>query len=200
MFMFTRILVVLVAILLATIVTADTVIEQRRADEVRLERRGYFPTLKPIRLILARRDHKRLTKIKEAVYDCRLTPSLVAAIALQETGHLPEQRRDTAVGDGGASVGRYQIQVSTVLDVNAWYGTEFEPKDRKDPHLARIILRLYLHRQYWRIEDQINLGKKAKDLVILTPVQIARIWNGGTGYWNQPATEAYGQAISRWLE
>ena len=87
-----------------------------------------------------------------------------------------------------------------MLDVNAWYGTEFEPKDRKDPHLARIILRLYLHRQYWRIEDQINLGKKAKDLVILTPVQIARIWNGGTGYWNQPATEAYGQAISRWLE
>ena len=146
------------------------------------------------------RDHKRLAKIKEAVYDRRLTAALVAAIALQETGHLPEQRRDTAVGDGGASVGRYQIQVSTVLDVNAWYGTAFEPSDRKDPHLARIILRLYLHRQYWRIEDQINLGKKAKDLVILTPVQIARIWNGGTGYWNQPATEAYGQAISRWLE
>ena len=200
MFMFTRILVVLVAILLATIVTADTVIEQRRADEVRLERRGYFPTLRPIQKILTSRDHKRLTKIKETVYDCRLTPSLVAAIGLQETGHLPEVQRNAAIGDGGASVGRYQIQVSTVLDVNAWYGTAFEPSDRKDPHLARIILRLYLHRQYWRIEDQINLGKKAKDLVILTPVQIARIWNGGTGYWNQPATEAYGQAISRWLK
>lgn len=198
--MFTRILVVLAAILLATIVTADTVIEQRRADEVRLERRGYFPTTKPIQTILANRDHKRLAKIKEAVYDRRLTPALVAAIALQETGHLLEQRRDTAVGDAGASVGRYQIQVSTVLDVNAWYGTAFEPSDRKDPHLARIILRLYLHRQYWRIEDQLNAGKEAKDLVILTPIQIARIWNGGTGYWNQPATETYGQAISRWLE
>ena len=198
--MFTRILIVLIALFLALPIVADTTTAQRRAVEIRLERRGFFPTTRPIQKILARRDSRRLTKIKEAVYDCRLTPSLVAAIGLQETGHLPENQRDTAVGDGGASVGRYQIQVSTILDVNAWYGTEFEPKDRKDPHLARIILRLYLHRQYWRIEDQINLGKKAKDLVILSPVQIARIWNGGTGYWNQPATEAYGQAISRWLE
>lgn len=199
--MIARILIVLIAILLASpALLADTATTQRRAAEVRLERRGYFPTLRPIQKILTNRDHKLLAKIKEAVYDRRLTAALVAAIALQETGHLPEQRRNTAVGDDGASVGRYQIQVSTVLDVNAWYGTEFEPKDRKDPHLARIILRLYLHRQYWRIEDQINLGKKAKDLVLLTPIQIARIWNGGTGYWNQPATEAYGQAISRWLE
>ena len=193
------ILVVLIASLLVIPTAADTT-TQRRAVEIRLERRGYFPTTRPIRTILNNRDHKRLAKIKAAVYDRRLTAALVAAIALQETGHLPENRRNTAVGDDGASVGRYQIQVSTVLDVNAWYGTEFEPKDRKDPHLARIILRLYLHRQYWRIEDQINLGKKAKDLVILSPVQIARIWNGGTGYWNQPATEAYGQAIGRWLE
>lgn len=198
--MIIRFILVLAALLLATDVTADTTTAQRRAAEVQLERRGYFPTLRPIRLILARRDSIRLAKIKEAVYDRRLTADLVAVIALQETGHLPEQRRNTAVGDGGASVGRYQIQTSTVLDVNAWYGTAFEPKDRKDPHLARIILRLYLHRQYWRIEDQINLGKKAKDLVLLTPVQIARIWNGGAGLWNQPATEAYGQAISRWLE
>lgn len=198
--MFTRILIALAALLLATAVTADSVIAQRRAVEIRLERRGYFPTTKPIQQILASRDNRRLAKIKEAVYDRRLTPALVACIALQETGHLPEQRRNTAVGDGGASVGRYQIQTATVLDVNAWYGTEFEPKDRKDPHLARIILRLYLHRQYWRIEDQINLGKKAKDLVILTPIQIARIWNGGAGLWNQPATEAYGQAIDRWLK
>lgn len=198
--MFIRILIILVAILLVIPAVADTTTVQRRAAEVRLERRGFFSTTRPIQTILASRDHKRLTKIKEAVYDCRLTPSLVAAIGLQETGHLPEVQRNAAIGDNGDSVGRYQIQVSTILDVNAWYGTEFEPKDRKDPHLARIILRLYLHRQYWRIEDQINLGKKAKDLVILTPVQIARIWNGGTGYWNQPATEAYGQAISRWLE
>lgn len=198
--MFARILVVLAALLLTTTAIADTTTTQRRAVEIRLERRGYFPTTKPIQQILASRDNRRLAKIKEAVYDRRLTPALVACIALQETGHLPENRRNTAVGDDGASVGRYQIQVSTVLDVNAWYGTEFEPKDRKDPHLARIILRLYLHRQYWRIEDQINLGKKAKDLVILTPVQIARIWNGGAGLWNQPATEAYGQAISRWLK
>ena len=198
--MITRILVVLAAILLATIVTADTTTAQRRAAEVQLERRGYFSTTRPIQTILAGRDSRRLAKIKAAVYDCRLTADLVAAIGLQETGHLPESARDSAIGDAGASVGRYQIQVSTVLDVNAWYGTEFEPKDRKDPHLARIILRLYLHRQYWRIEDQINIGKKAKDLVILSPIQIARIWNGGTGYWDQPATEAYGQAIGRWLE
>ena len=198
--MFARILVVLAALLLTTTAIADTTTTQRRAVEIRLERRGYFPTTKPIKQILASRDHRRLTKIKAAVYDRRLTAALVAAIALQETGHLPENRRNAAIGDNGDSVGRYQIQVSTILDVNAWYGTEFEPSDRKDPHLARIILRLYLHRQYWRIEDQINLGKKAKDLVILTPIQIARIWNGGTGYWNQPATEAYGQAISRWLE
>lgn len=197
--MFVRILVILVALFLATAATADTS-AQRRAAEVQLERRGFFPTLRPIQKILTSRDNQRLDKIKAAVYDRRLTAALVAAIALQETGHLPENRRDTAVGDGGASVGRYQIQTATVLDVNAWYGTAFEPKDRKDPHLARIILRLYLHRQYWRIEDQINIGKKAKDLVILTPIQIARIWNGGAGLWNQPATEAYGQAISRWLE
>lgn len=196
--MFT-ILVVLIASLLVIPTAADTT-TQRRAVEVRLERRGFFPTTKPIQKILNNRDHKRLAKIKAAVYDRRLTADLVAVIALQETGHLPEVQRNAAIGDNGASVGRYQIQVSTVLDVNAWYGTEFEPKDRKDPHLARIILRLYLHRQYWRIEDQINLGKKAKDLVILSPIQIARIWNGGTGYWDQPATEAYGQAIGRWLE
>ena len=200
MFTFARILIALAALLLATTAIADSITTQRRVAEVRMERRGYFPTTKPIQTILANRDHKRLAKIKEAVYDRRLTPALVAAIALQETGHLPENQRNTAIGDGGASVGRYQIQTSTVLDVNAWYGTAFEPSDRKDPHLARIILRLYLHRQYWRIEDRLNVGKKAKDLVILSPVQIARIWNGGTGYWNQPATEAYGQAICRWLE
>ena len=199
--MIARILIVLIAIILTSpALLADTTTTRRRTDEVRLERRGYFPTIRPIQTILANRDHKRLARIKEAVYDRRLTPALVAAIGLQETGHLPEVQRNAAIGDNGDSVGRYQIQVSTVLDVNAWYGTEFEPSDRKDPHLARIILRLYLHRQYWRIEDQINLGKKAKDLVILTPVQIARIWNGGTGYWNQPATEAYGQAIGRWLK
>lgn len=198
--MFTRILTVLAVILLVTVTFADTTTAQRRAVEIQLERRGFFPSLKPIKQILANRDSRRLAKIKAAVYDCRLTADLVAAIALQETGHLPEQRRNTAVGDNGASVGRFQIQVSTVLDVNAWYGTAFEPSDRKDPHLARIILRLYLHRQYWRIEDQINLGKKAKDLVILTPIQIARIWNGGAGLWDQPATEAYGQAIGHWLE
>lgn len=198
--MFARILVVIFALLLTFPTIADTTTAQRRATEVGLERRGFFSTTRPIRQILNSRDHKRLAKIKEAVYDRRLTPALVAAIGLQETGHLPEHQRDTAVGDGGASVGRFQIQTATVLDVNAWYGTEFEPKDRKDPHLARIILRLYLHRQYWRIEDQLNADKEAKDLVILTPVQIARIWNGGTGYWDQSATEAYGQAIGRWLE
>ena len=198
--MITRFILVLVTLFLTIPAAIADTTARRRDDEVRLERRGYFPTLRPIRLILARRDNQRLAKIKEAVYDRRLTAALVAAIALQETGHLPENRRDTAVGDGGASVGRYQIQTATVLDVNAWYGTAFEPKDRKDPHLARIILRLYLHRQYWRIEDQINLDKKAKDLVLLTPVQIARIWNGGAGLWNQPATEAYGQAIGHWLE
>lgn len=197
--MITRFILILVALFLALPILADTA-TQRRTAEIQLERRGFFPTTKPIQTILANRDHKRLAKIKEAVYDRRLTAALVAAIGLQETGHLPEVQRNAAIGDNGDSVGRYQIQVSTVLDVNAWYGTAFEPKDRKDPHLARIILRLYLHRQYWRIEDQINLGKKAKDLVILTPVQIARIWNGGTGYWDQPATEAYGQAISRWLK
>lgn len=198
--MITRILVIIAILLLAIHAVADTTTVQRRAAEVRLERRGFFSTTRPIQTILASRDHKRLTKIKEAVYDRRLTAALVAAIALQETGHLPENRRNAAIGDNGDSVGRYQIQVSTILDVNAWYGTEFEPKDRKDPHLARIILRLYLHRQYWRIEDRLNAGKEAKDLVILTPVQIARIWNGGTGYWDQSATEAYGQAIGRWLE
>ena len=197
--MITRFILILVALFLALPILADTA-TQRRTAEIQLERRGFFPTTKPIQTILANRDHKRLAKIKEAVYDRRLTAALVAAIGLRETGHLAEVQRNAAVGDNGGSVGRYQIQVSTVLDVNAWYDTEFEPKDRKDPHLARIILRLYLHRQYWRIEDQINLGKKAKDLVILTPVQIARIWNGGTGYWDQPATEAYGQAISRWLK
>ena len=197
--MITRFILILVALLPALPILADPA-TQRRTAEIQLERRGFFPTTKPIQTILANRDHKRLAKIKEAVYDRRLTAALVAAIGLQETGHLPEVQRNAAIGDNGDSVGRYQIQVSTVLDVNAWYGTAFEPKDRKDPHLARIILRLYLHRQYWRIEDQINLGKKAKDLVILTPVQIARIWNGGTGYWDQPATEAYGQAISRWLK
>lgn len=198
--MFTRFLVILAALLLTTTAIADTTTTRRRVAEVQLERRGFFSTTRPIQQILVSRDHRRLAMIKEAVYDRRLTAALVAAIALQETGHLPENRRNTAVGDGGASVGRFQIQTATVLDVNAWYGTAFEPKDRKDPHLARIILRLYLHRQYWRIEDRLNAGKKAKDLIILTPVQIARIWNGGTGYWDQPATEAYGQAIGHWLE
>lgn len=199
--MITRILLTLVALVLTLTATSAMAASPSRLElERRLEVRGYFPTTRPIQKILTSRDAKRLARIKEAVYDCRLTTSLVAAISLQETGHLPEHQRNTAVGDDGDSVGRYQIQVSTVLDVNAWYNTEFEPKDRKDPHLARIILRLYLHRQYWRIEDQLNVGKSCDELVILTPVQIARIWNGGTGYWDQSATEAYGQAIGHWLE
>ena len=191
-------LVLAVIVLTAAEVVAES--PSRLQLERQMEVRGYFPDTRPIKKILARRDARRLTRIKEAVYDRRLTPSLVAAIGLQETGHLPEADRNNAIGDNGDSVGRYQIQVSTVLDVNAWYGTEFEPKDRKDPHLARIILRLYLHRQYWRIEDQLNVGKSCNELILLTPVQIARIWNGGTGYWDKPATDAYGLAIVGWLE
>lgn len=192
------VLAVIVIVLTAAEVVAAS--PSRLAQERQLEVRGYFPTTRPIQKILSRRDAKRRDRIKEAVYDRRLTAALVAAIGLQETGHLPEAQRNAAIGDDGASVGRYQIQVSTVLDVNAWYGTEFEPKDRKDPHLARIILRLYLHRQYWRIEDQLNVGKSCGELILLTPVQIARIWNGGTGYWDKPATDAYGLAIVHWLE
>lgn len=190
----------IVTVLVITTTSGAAALPSRLQLERQLEVRGYFPTTKPIKKILASRDARRLAKLKEAVYDRRLTPSLVAAIGLQETGHLPEAQRNTAVGDNGDSVGRYQIQVATVLDVNTWYGTEFELKDRKDPHLARIILRLYLHRQYWRIEDRLNVGKDYSELVLLTTVQIARIWNGGTGYWNKSATDAYGLAIARWLE
>jgi soluble lytic murein transglycosylase-like protein len=89
--------------------------------------------------------------------------SIILAVLMSiETGG--ERHPATAVGDNGKAIGILQIHKSVVTDVNARYGTHYVwPADCKDPAKSKDIATKYL-----------TMYGKGK-----TPVQLARIWNGG---------------------
>jgi len=110
---------------------------------------------------------------------------LLDSIADQETGHLPEAQRDSAVGDDGMSVGRYQIQVITVDDVNRILGRKvYTPADRLNPVKSRDMAGIYI--RHW-------VGTLPEEAQI--PAHGARIFNGGPRGWVRTSTLKY---VNEW--
>ena len=98
---------------------------------------------------------------------------LLNAIADCETGHLPEWERDSAIGDGGLAVGRYQIQPIAVRCVNRFMrGRVFKLADRTDPAKSRDLCALYL--THWL--PHVPRDRRG-------PVAAARLWVGGPTGW-----------------
>ena len=112
---------------------------------------------------------------------------LLAAIMMVESSGDPN-----AIGDGGASVGAYQIQEAVLLDVNRVYGTSYTATHRLDPDIAKQICIMYLN--YWGGRYEHNTGQKATDEVL------ARIWNGGPYGYRKAATKRYWAKVQRHME
>lgn len=86
-----------------------------------------------------------------------------------------------AIGDGGRSLGNYQIMMPVIKDVNKYYHKNYTSSDRRNPVKAREICRLYL--------DMYGKG--------LSDIQQARIWNGGPKGHLKKCTLEYAKRIER---
>jgi hypothetical protein len=106
------------------------------------------------------------------------------AIGTVESGH-----DDNAVGDGGASIGRYQIQKAYWLDATEYdktIGGRYE--DVRNPAYARRVMVAYFKRyarQAWEAKDWQTL---------------ARIHNGGPRGHEKQATVKYWEKVKKELD
>jgi len=103
---------------------------------------------------------------------------LLKAIATVESNN-----NDSAVGDCGKAIGRYQIWESYVSDVNRFAKTTFTWEDAKDPKKAKVIVTLYLN----------HYGKRYTKLTgkPVTPKVLSRIHNGGPNGFRKSVTLKY---------
>lgn len=86
-----------------------------------------------------------------------------------------------AIGDGGRAVGVLQIHSCVIEDVNRIYGTTYTLRDRYDKQRSIAIALHYLS-HYCTAE---RIGRQP------TPMDAARIWNGGPRGWRRLATKNY---------
>lgn len=109
---------------------------------------------------------------------------LLKAISIVES-----KSDDTAVGDNGKAIGRYQIWETYVNDVNRFAKTSYVWTDAKDPLKAKQIVILYLN--YYGARYERLTGKKATFEVL------ARIHNGGPNGYKKTATEKYWNKVKK---
>ena len=103
------------------------------------------------------------------------------AVADCETGHLPEAERDSAVGDGGKALGRYQIHEIFVRNVNRILGRPvYQPADRADPVRARDMTLIHASHYWGRFPAAHR-----------TLRNMARVHNNGPTLWSRDTTLAY---------
>lgn len=114
---------------------------------------------------------------------------LCADNLLQAISVVESNKNDYAIGDGGKALGRYQIHVTYVNDVNRIYKTSFTAKDRTDPVKSKRIVELYLNHYSKRYEK--ITGRKATNEVK------ARIHNGGPNGWKKVATLKYWAKVKK---
>lgn len=107
---------------------------------------------------------------------------LLDAIATVESSN-----QATVVGDGGKSVGMYQLGKLYIDDVNNIYGTTYKYSDRLNPAISREITAKYLT-HYGKVYTR-KTGKKP------TAEVYARIHNGGPGGYKKKATIKYWSKI-----
>lgn len=108
--------------------------------------------------------------------DALFTPEVFKALAAQES--RGEKNPDAAVGDNGASLGRYQIQYAYWVDaVEKNPGLKARGYEAvKDPRYAEEIIKAYARR--WAPK-----GATLQDVI--------RIHNGGPKGYLRSSTEAY---------
>ena len=113
--------------------------------------------------------------------------AFLKALANVETRNNPD-----AVGDvkmKNKAYGKYQIRQPAVDDVNRAFGTSYRAEDGRDPAKADDIASKYLDvlEKSWK---RANPGKKP------TPIDLARMWNGGPTGYAKENTEDYGRRFA----
>ena len=116
-----------------------------------------------------------------------VTNTLLDAIAYVESNY-----NDSAVGDGGTAVGRYQLHRIYVDDVNRIAGTHYTYSDRYDPVKSRQMVIIYL--TYYGDLYTRTTGNVATNEVL------ARIHNGGPYGYRKPATIRYWNKVNNKLK
>jgi hypothetical protein len=111
--------------------------------------------------------------------------ALAAAIITVESGG-----NDLAIGDGGRSVGAYQISRGTVSDVNRIYGTRFSWTGMTNREHAGTVFRLYVSTYC----TERRLGRTP------TEQDVARVWNGGPLGHTRKSTAAYWKRVKREIQ
>ena len=114
------------------------------------------------------------------------------ALALVESGGNPE-----AIGDGGASWGKYQLQAAYVQDASEWglangvIAKPFKHEDALNPERAELIIYCYMK----RYATPKRLGRQP------TMEDWTRIHNGGpNGYRKLEATQPHWNKVKKELE
>ena len=114
------------------------------------------------------------------------------ALALVESGGNPE-----AIGDGGDSWGKYQLQAAYVQDASEWglangvIDKPFEHSDAFNPEQAELIIQCYMG----RYATPKRLGRQP------TIEDWTRIHNGGpNGYRKLEATQPHWNKVKKELE
>lgn len=96
-------------------------------------------------------------------------------------------RDDSAINQKEDAHGRYQIRQCYLDDANESLGTSYTLADCHDPRIAEAVVRAYLLRYGSAFEKR--TGRTA------TPVDLARIHNGGPRGAEKAATADYGTAF-----
>lgn len=99
-------------------------------------------------------------------------------------GMIESNCRDSAIGDGGKAVGRFQIWPCYVKDVNRILGYDaFSINDRRDHGKALQMIKIYT--EYYGKRYERITGKKVTDEII------ARLHNGGPNGFRKSCTLKY---------
>ena len=137
-------------------------------------------------------EGKMNNKIKTAAAMVAISVAVWGGDLIHAIGEVESRNRDTAVGDHGKAVGRYQIHVEAIEDVNRICGTNYTPEDRSDPAKAREILEAYI--AHWAAHYERTQGKPATDEIR------ARIWNGGPNGWRRESTLPYWKKVQKTMK
>lgn len=111
-----------------------------------------------------------------------VSTGLLDRIALVESG-----RDDAAVNLTSGATGRYQITAPYLSDANRFLGTSYSLAEMHEPDKAERVVRAYLAHYGSAWERRTGLTA--------TPVDLARIHNGGPRGAEKESTADYGTAF-----
>jgi hypothetical protein len=111
--------------------------------------------------------------------------ALAAAIITVESGG-----NDLAIGDGGRSVGAYQISRGVVADVNRIHGTRFTWTGMTNREHAGTVFQLYV--SAYCTESRLGHPPTEQD--------VARIWNAGPLGHRRKSAIPYWKKVKREIQ